>query len=52
MQDAVEETAGGKLREEARRVDIRQSIDKRVVGVRVDAGVDLKTVGSVCLAAV
>ena len=50
--DAVEETAGGQLREEARRVNVRQSIDKRVVGVRVDAGIDLEAVGAMCLRAV
>lgn len=50
--DTIKKPAGGQLREEAGRVDVRQGIHKRVARVRVDVGKDLHASGAAHLAAV
>lgn len=50
--DTIKETASGQLREEAGRVDVRQSIHEWVARVRVDVGKDLSTRGAAHFASI
>lgn len=50
--DTIEETSCGQLREEAGRVDVRQSIHERVARVRVDVSKDLSARGAAHFAAI